>query len=80
MRETFLGLYRQLGRVTVAALWILFGLFVLTLGCALLGFQRAAISLGQASLAMAYFAGTIFAVLAIAYLVQAVCMRLSRTI
>lgn len=77
MRETFLSLYRQLSRAAIASLWCVFGLFLVTLGCALLGFPRAAESFGQGTLALAYFGAALFALLAIAYLVQAVGKRLA---
>jgi len=70
--ETFDYFYRKLTQATVAALFAVLGLFLLTLFCAVLGFANAVATFNGVTLAIAYVFGILLVLFLLTSLVRAV--------
>lgn len=78
MDATFDGLYRQLGRATMWALYAALAFLGVALACALLGFTEPAESLAKAAWVPGYVFAWLLAAFIVTYLVAALVRFLDR--
>src|SRR5689334_1252631 len=76
--DAFLVFYRQLSRATVFTLWVAVGLLLAAISAALLGFADAVIGLRQSAIVVGVAFVALFAILALAYLVDSAVRWINR--